>query len=164
MIILNREKIDRVTGECKKCAYSMTCQFCSQFTDNPCNHDSQRCPFSTSMYCRRCQSYGHLVSQCDAKWEHWERPASVEELIPYHIRMKYGIKTVTPIEYVEERGATEETFQELPLEVVVPGDDKKMRKFMEDKKIKRAHKGSENLQAIREWAIERGLRIRIENS
>ncbi len=140
----------------------MVCFFCSQFTDQVADHDSKTCPFSSSCYCRRCQSYGHLVSQCKEKWDHWERPSCVEELIPYHVRMKYGIKTTTPIEYEADRGETEETFQELPYEVVVPGDDKKMRKFMEDNKIKRVHKGSENLQTIREWAIERGLRIRID--
>ena len=113
-----------------------------------------------SMYCRRCQSYGHLVSQCETQWEHWERPSSLEELIPYHMRVRYGIQTITSIDYASARGS-EESFRELSHEIRVPGNDKKMRKFMDKRGIKTVHKGAVNLQTIKDWAKERGLRVRV---
>lgn len=113
-----------------------------------------------SMYCRRCQSYGHMVSQCEEQWEHWERPSCLEELIPYHLRMRYGIQSVTDMNYDSPRGS-DESFRELSQEIKVPGNDKKMRKFMEQYGIKTVHRGAVNLQTIKDWARDRGLRVRL---
>ncbi len=142
--------------------FRMTCTFCEQYTQSPTDHASQHCPHMASMYCRRCQSYGHLVSQCEQAWAHWERPSSLEELIPYHLRVRYGIQTTTELEWGTPRGS-EESLRELAQEIAVPGNDKKMRKFMEQYGIKTVHKGAVNLQTIRDWASERGLRVRIVN-
>lgn len=142
--------------------FNMCCTFCAQYTDENVHHESNSCPHLTSMYCRRCQSYGHLVSQCETRWEHWERPSSLEELIPYHLRMRYGIQSTTEMVYHAERGS-EGSFRELSQEISVPGNDKKMRKFMENYGIKTVHKGAVNLQTIKDWARDRGLRVRIVN-
>jgi hypothetical protein len=138
----------------------MTCSFCSQYTHSDADHESAFCPHMASMYCRRCQSYGHLVSQCETPWAHWERPSSLEELIPFHLRVRYGIQTTTQLDYDSPRGS-EESFKELPHEIRVPGNDKRMRKFMDKRGIKTVHKGAVNLQTIKDWAKERGLRVRI---
>jgi hypothetical protein len=140
----------------------MTCTFCSQYSQDEVQHESHTCPHLASMNCRRCQSYGHLVSQCETRWEHWERPSSLEELIPYHLRVRYGIQSTTVMDYDTERGS-EESFRELTQEISVPGNDKKMRKFMENYGIKTVHKGAVNLQTIKDWARDRGLRVRITN-
>lgn len=138
----------------------MTCLFCSQYTEQSADHESAHCPHMASMYCRRCQSYGHMVSQCGEQWEHWERPTCLEELIPYHLRVRYGIQSVTDMEYDSPRGS-EASFRELSQEIKVPGNDKKMRKFMEQYGIKTVHKGAVNLQTIKDWARDRGLRVRL---
>lgn len=91
---------------------------------------------------------------------HWERPSCLEELIPYDVRRRWNIVSQTAIAFPEDRNH-ESTQRELPWEVQVSANDKKMRQFMLENSIKTTHQTSQNLARIREWAVQKGLRIRI---
>jgi hypothetical protein len=45
--------------------------------------------------------------------------------------------------------------------IEVPRADKAMREFMSKNDIKTTHQTKENLSRVREWALQRGMRIRM---
>ncbi len=114
----------------------------------------------SSLYCRRCHTNGHTATHCGEQWAHWERPTTLEELIPADIRYKWQINSSTNLTFAKKRGA-EGTDIELAQEIAIPDDDKKIRAFMIERNIKTTHQKDGNLQRIREWAIQRGCRFRI---
>ena len=118
------------------------------------------CPIAPVLKCRRCNVHGHTAAQCDRAWPHWERPTSLEELIPPDVRARFNINSCTPIAYAEDRGDGN-TAKEFRIEIKVPRNDKAMREFMAHNDIRTTHQTKENLTRIREWALQRGIRIRM---
>jgi hypothetical protein len=51
--------------------------------------------------CQRCFQKGHLTKCCIVGRPEFERPKSLEELIPFSIRQMYKIHTHTPIVWTE---------------------------------------------------------------
>jgi hypothetical protein len=49
------------------------------------------------------------------------------------------------------------------MDIEVSQNDKKMRAFMVERGIDTTHKTNENLQRIRDWAMHKGLRVRLMN-
>jgi hypothetical protein len=102
-----------------------------------------------------------LATSCSAA-ALWERPSCIEELIPDDVRSLWSIQTITPITYTDLAGAAG-TESELCMEIDVSQNDKKMRAFMVEHDIDTTHKTNENLQRIRDWAMHKGLRVRLTN-
>lgn len=136
----------------------MVCDTCYSFTGVKADHTVEICPLNASFLCRRCHCRGHLASQCGESWAHWERPTSLEELIPADVRERWGIQTSTQMVFETERGTSDREFR---MEIRVPNNDKKMRAFMSENQIKTTHKKEDNLQSVRDWALQRGLRVRL---
>ncbi len=151
---------------------SMSCASCLSLTGAIIFHDDT-CPVLPSLYCRRCSAYGHLAADCCQPWG-YERPTSLEELIPHDIRQRWGVQTSTPFmnpftrDQVRDAELSGESIAWELRVLNVPRDDGEMRKFMADNSIRRTHanasqKGkisqAENIARIREWAIERGFRV-----
>jgi hypothetical protein len=137
----------------------MTCDICYSYTGFQNVHSATTCPLTSSLFCRRCHTYGHSVSSCKEGLSHWERPTSYEELIPYNVRRRWDIHTSTPLVFDTPRN--EDTASELAHEIVISLNDKKMRVFMADRGIKTTHQTTQNLVRIREWAVQRGFKIRM---
>ncbi len=123
-------------------------------------HDTTACPVRATFRCRRCHVRGHLAADCGESWAHWERPASLEELIAPDVRARWGILGSTETCFETPRGS-EGTDRERKIEIAVSSNDKKMRDFMKENDIATTHKTEDNLQRIREWVGVRGLRLRI---
>ena len=137
------------------------CKVCLAYTGIERSHgQGGLCPIAPVLKCRRCHVHGHTAAQCDRPWSHWERPTSLEELIPPDIRARYKINTSTPLNFKEERGEGDTT-NEFRILIEVPRADKAMREFMCNNDIKTTHQTKENLSRIREWALQRGMRIRL---
>jgi hypothetical protein len=136
------------------------CTTCLSFTGIRTSHAVETCPVRSTFLCRRCNCRGHTASECGDSWSHWERPAYLEDLIPPDVRARWGITTCTEVA-LDDRPRSEE---ERTYEIEVSSNDKKMRDFMKDHAIDTTHKCETNLQRIREWAYQRGFRLRILNS
>lgn len=139
---------------------STLCEICYSYTGVQNYHSKECCPLIPSLQCRRCHCQGHTSDQCGESWGNWERPTSLEELIPPDVRARWRITTHTSLNFPQPRG-TEKTDSELRYEVVVTNDDKKIRAFMAENNIKTRASKEENLKIIRDWAIQRTYRLRI---
>lgn len=90
---------------CKRCFAgrdeSSICCFCEQLGKRII-HGCDGCPFLASMQaCRRCFQVGHLTKCCIVGRPEYERPKTLEELIPHNLRMMYKIHTHTQITWTE---------------------------------------------------------------
>ena len=127
-------------------------------------HDDDGCPLSKSILCRRCHCYGHLTSNCSERWTHWERPTTLEELIPIDVRQRYNIQTHTRMHFEQPRGA-DGTHTELHYgaEVIIPENYMELKDFVErhNIKVEKVTKESRTncIKAINEWGIAHGYRI-----
>jgi hypothetical protein len=107
------------------------------------------------------------VAACTESWAHWERPSTLEELIPADLRLRYGITTATPTSFATPRG--ESSLDELSAKntLVVPEDYNELLKFVELHKIKvdkvTKPKSDECFKAIKAWAVSRGCRVVTRN-
>jgi len=154
------------------------CLVCKAFTGNTVQH--QECP-NKNVLCRRCHQRGHMTHMCTEKWSHWERPTSMEELIPYHIKQRYRINSCTNLTFQMPR--SNDTVKELhPVnEIVIPDEyngkkdnitwHKEIVEIAEryniiPKKPAKGYKPSSEsyIQAIHEWAEEKGYRIVRKNT
>ncbi len=101
---------------------------------------------------------------CSDRWSHWERPTTLEELIPVDVRMRYGIQTHTRLEFDKPRGA-DGTEKELHscAEIIIPEDYSDLKEFVERHKISVEKKTKESrmacIKAIQEWGVSHGYRI-----
>lgn len=104
---------------------------------------------------------------CSEKWPQWERPTSLEELIPADIRLKYGIITSTPFTIPYPRG-TEGSDVELSEvnTMIVPENYNELKEFIDKYKIKVEKVTKESkvqcLKAVRSWCVSQGYRIIIK--
>jgi hypothetical protein len=135
-------------------------------------HGADGCPFGKSFLCKRCHHRGHATSNCSADYSHWERPTTLEELIPADMRLRYRISTHTPIVFDTPRGA-ESTLGELGdmNEIVIPHTNdpdcyKKLGEFMRDHGIKvdaaskkTKESAADRIKAIKAWGVAHGYRI-----
>jgi hypothetical protein len=92
------------SGGCKRCFAgrdeSSICCICEQI-GKKCVHGSDGCPYSSMELCKRCGGMGHLTKCCIIGRSEYERPKTLEELIPYNLRMMYKINTHTRISWTE---------------------------------------------------------------
>ncbi len=138
----------------------MVCSVCLSFTGISAAHSRDSCPVLPTLRCRRCHCRGHTAADCGESWAHWERPTTLEELIPADVRFQWDITTATPLHFTATRGS-EGTERERKIEVEVSRQDKQMRVFMRENDIATTHDAESNLQRIREWATRRGVRLRV---
>ena len=123
-------------------------------------HVREACPVIPTLLCRRCRCRGHSTKDCDSGWPNWERPTTLEELIPPDVQQRWNIQTMTELVFDYERGEPGSDC-ELKREVKVSSNDKELRKFMKENEIDTTSARDENLSRIRDWAARRGFRLRI---
>ena len=138
----------------------MVCATCLSFTGISAEHSRDSCPVLPTLRCRRCHCRGHTAAECGESWAHWERPTTLEELIPADIRQQWNITSRTELQFDVPRGA-EGTECERKVELEIPRQDKPMREFMKKNDIPTTHDTESNLQRIREWTLRNGFRIRL---
>lgn len=136
----------------------MVCQTCLSFTGISEEHSHDSCPVIPILRCRRCNTRGHTAAHCGESWNHWERPLTLEELIPADIRHQWNITTATSLTFASPRCVND---TERKWEVEVSRQDKLMRAFMKENEIPTTHDAESNLQRIRDWALRGGFRLRI---
>lgn len=143
------------------------CSTCLSFLGCSKEHSDNICPIQTSLFCRRCHLKGHTATKCEESHAFWERPTSLEELIPQDVRTRWRITSHTSIPFVEPRG-TSRTETELQYEYVIHNDKKNLAKFMEQEKIptmrREDGKKEDRVKTIRDWAMQRGYRIRLSQT
>jgi hypothetical protein len=95
----------------------------------------------------------------------WDRPRTLEELIPADVRERWGIDTQTrilwtkPTLYDAEQEISENNVIELRYK---DGKlDNKLREYMKSQRVMTVHKMNDNLQILRNWAISQGKKIRL---
>lgn len=138
-----------------------SCRLCLKYKGKTIIHDTEGCPLGASTLCRRCHHRGHLSLDCTAPHPQWERPTTLEELIPLDIRLRYKIATHTPIQYE----SPEREHRELSdiNTIVVPDGFKELSKFVESHGIavKKVTKPSSKilLKAVKKWGVSHGYRI-----
>lgn len=141
------------------------CTNCKQLTGRAVIHEEdQSCPLAKSLMCRRCHARGHMTSQCPEQWDHWERPTTLEELIPADIRLRYGIQSHTRLEFMQPRGSpgTENELSSV-CTITVPDDYNLLNKFIETRRIKIEGKVTKPsyqdcVKAVITWAQKHGYR------
>ena len=109
-----------------------------------------------------------MTHLCEQTWTHWERPTTMEQLIPLHIRNRYKITSATPLTFNAPRDSS--TRYELhPMnKFEMPFTYKEQCEFVEKhgipvKKTTKAAK-SDCSEAIYAWAKETGRRIIPKNT
>lgn len=136
------------------------CRLCLKYKGKSIVHDAGGCPLGASTLCRRCHHRGHLAVDCTAPHPQWERPLTLEELIPIDIRLRFKINTHTLIGFTGPR-----EFSELPdiNTIVVPDGFKELSDFVESHGIsveKVTKPGRKALmKAVKKWGVAHGYRI-----
>jgi hypothetical protein len=148
----------------------MSCTICPTFKTSfpspigPHGHKTDACALKSMLLCRRCHTRGHLTTACTEDWSHWERPTCMEELIPQHIKLRYGITTKTPITFDYPRTIShspENAYEFHPINhIVIPKsyDDVKAMVKRFNIKVPGNTKPSQEacVQAIQDWAKATG--------
>ncbi len=89
---------------------------------------------------------------------HLVRPSTLEELIPNNVKLQWGLTSQTRLFFPVELKDTEFHY-----DYIVPLDKKGQKEFMNQHKIvKETGKKEDRLKTIREWATQRGYRIRLQ--
>lgn len=144
---------------------SSSCRLCLKYKGKSIVHDSDGCPLGASTLCRRCHQRGHLSVDCSAPHPQWERPLTLEELIPIDIRLRYKINTHTAIEYE----CPQRSYDELSdiNTIVVPDGFKELSEFVESHgiKVEKVTKPGRKalMKAVKRWGVANGYRI-IQNA
>lgn len=142
----------------------MVCQNCKVFLAKDVLHPNDECPHASSFLCRRCHARGHLTRNCTENWSQWERPTTIEELIPSDIKLRWGITTFTPIHFSKARGepGTEAELNDIN-EIFIPEDYNLLNDFAIKNKIKVEKVTKPSLEkcilAIKQWGVAHGFRI-----
>ncbi len=105
-----------------------------------------------------------MTRHCDEDWSEWERPTTLEELIPADVRFRYGIATHTLINFDAKRGdpGTEREI-ECVNEIIIPSEYNELKEFtkrhgMIVETVTKPPK--ENLvAACKAWGVQHGYRI-----
>ena len=146
--------------------FKMSCLTCKKYTGRFITHDC--CPLAQSMICKRCMQRGHMTDACNEGQVSWERPTCLEELIPYDVRQRWGLHTMTPITFLLPRGA-EGTESEIPTinTITIPEEYSDLKEFIREHKIEVAKVTKESktecIKAIKAWAGRSGFRTIMEH-
>ncbi len=138
---------------------SSFCSLCLKYKGKRVVHGDEGCALGASTLCRRCHHRGHLSVDCTAPHPQWDRPTTLEELIPIDIRLRYKINTHTPVA-LGPRSPSE--LSDINT-VVVPDGFKELSDFVElhgidvEKVTKPGRKAL--LRAVKAWGVSRGYRI-----
>lgn len=142
----------------------MACPICKKYLGKLLIHPGE-CPQATSVLCRRCHHRGHMTNQCsESRWPQYERPTTLEELIPAYMRARYGITSHTKIEFPTKRSLpdTEHELGEVNT-IEVPSDYTQMKEFIDKHGIKVEKVTKESFpkcrEAVKAWGISHGYRI-----
>jgi len=139
------------------------CGICLRVKGKPVFHTSG-CLYSSSILCRRCHHRGHFTADCTESWPHWERPTSLEELIPADVKQRYNITTCTEIQYAAPRGddGTEQELHSMN-EILVPKNYPELLDFLAKNNIKAEGvtkpPRANCIKAVKAWGVERGFRV-----
>jgi hypothetical protein len=131
------------------------CSTCFSFTGISKFHSNDSCPIRKSLFCRRCHCKGHTVSECEEPFANLVRPSTLEELIPGTLKQQWGLTSQTRLFFPADLQDAEYHY-----EYSVPLDKKGQKEFMAQHKINPGKK-EDRLKTIREWATQRGYRIRV---
>ena len=127
--------------------------------------ESELCPTRASFWCPHCSCYGHQASACDARIPSGiQRPVTLEELIPIELRERWNITSHTVIAHVPVLSLTlEDKEREIAASntIEVIHKDAAIRMYMRSMQIPTAHKMLDNIQRLREWAVGRGMKLRL---
>lgn len=140
---------------------SSSCRLCLKYKGKSIIHDGAGCPLGASTLCRRCHQRGHLSVDCTAPHPQWERPLTLEELIPIDIRLRLKINTQTAINYE----SPERDYDELSdiNTIVVPVKYEELCEFVDSHGIKVEKVTKPGLKAlmkaVKKWGIANGYRI-----
>ena len=136
----------------------MSCSICSLYLGVTRVHTL--CPLRASITCRRCLHTGHLTKECVNSLTQWERPTSLEELIPAGLRHHYGITTRTPIQYPDRPGLLTPTDGNV---ILVTDDYEGLGEFIKKHNVEvtKITKDSTDARrrAIKAWASQHGYRV-----
>jgi hypothetical protein len=140
---------------------SSSCKLCQKYRGKTLVHGSEGCKLGESTKCLNCYQYGHLSVDC-AEPRQYQRPQTLEELIPIDLRLRLGITTSTRIAYADPKVKPSELPEINTIEV--PEGFSELSEFVRTHGIKvegKVTKASEKalLKAIRTWATARGYRI-----
>lgn len=139
---------------------SLFCPLCIKYKGKNVTHGPEGCILGTSTLCRRCHHRGHLSIDCTAPHPQWERPTTLEELIPIDIRLRFKINTQTPIAFSGARDNSE--LSDINT-IVVPEGFKELSEFVEKHgiNVEKVTKPSRKtlLRAVKAWGVGHGYRI-----
>jgi len=133
-------------------------------------HSIDDCPIKEQFTCRRCIQTGHMTHLCKENWSHWERPTTMEQLIPLHIRNRYRITSATPLTFKTVRGLSTNYELHSMNEIEIPDDHDKIAELAKSLNITPAkltatqrpggrYSTEEYTTAIEKWGKETGRRI-----
>lgn len=109
-----------------------------------------------------------MTEVCNEGRAEHERPTCLEELIPYDVRQRWGLHTMTPIVFSLPSGAvgTESEIASIN-EIRIPEEYSDIKEFIREHKIKveKVTKESKTvcIKAIKAWASARGYRAIMEH-
>lgn len=128
---------------------SAVCNYCGNSEHS---ESSATCPVLKAAFCSVCNKYGHFFEECkNSTAIFYREPVFLEQLIPYSVRVSYGIESKTEIRYSDgEKTAYEEI-----------GD---IKKALEDRGIAVGKSIDENRRRIERWGIENGKIIRYKKN
>jgi hypothetical protein len=155
-------------------ATATACSTCYSLLRVVCAHpENTKCPVRASFWCTQCACYGHSADECDDndndedKGKSGYRPATLEELIPEEVRLRWNIKTETRIQFMPARSLTlDDKEREISPNntIELPYKDANIRSYMKVNKIPTGHSMKSNILLLREWAVNNGMKIRLVSS
>ena len=101
---------------------------------------------------------------CTEAWPQWERPTTLEELIPADLKLRFGIATHTPLTFNYPRGmeGSETELGDIN-EIEIPENYADLKRFIDRHKIKVEKVTKEShaacMKAVKAWGVTRGYRI-----
>jgi hypothetical protein len=146
----------------------LPCQNCKAIRGQNVQHDD--CPIKDMITCRRCLQTGHMTQMCKEDWSHWERPTTMEDLIPLHIRNRYKITSATPLTFKHPRGPLSTHELHSINDIIIPDDHDKIAELAKSLNITPAkltttqrpggrYSTEEYVTAIEKWGRDTGRHI-----
>ena len=143
------------------------CLICLRENNGSVIHGTDGCPYAHDTLCDKCGHRGHYAIDCTANVS--ARPVTIEELIPFHLRVRWNITSRTPMKPRKAgRTATEEACDANTL--IVTDTDTHLRRFVKKygvpvvKDSPGRHSEGSLHEAIDEWGIRHGYRILYEHT
>ena len=134
------------------------CKNCLKVYKKRIVHEKDECLVSYDIICTVCNMRGHFSADCKEKWRHYSRPAFLEDLIPYPLRKRYGIHTLTPIDYGKRKGCSDE-INDINT-IIVKLDDDGMLEALYKYDLVLSTNEDENIHTLTEYAKKNGYKIK----